>query len=67
MFNDVTKCSKISRVYITFKIESSRSISDLKHDNNTHMENIFDKLLKIIPSSVITNSNLTKDIHKDSL
>ena len=46
MFNDFTKCPKTSRVYISFKIESSRSLGDLKHGNNTHMENIFDTLKK---------------------
>ena len=46
MFNDFTKYSKPSRVYISFKIESSRSLGDLKHGNNTHMEHIFDTLKK---------------------
>ena len=41
MFNDFTKCPKSSRVYISFKIESSRSLGELKHGNNTHMEKIF--------------------------
>ena len=46
LFNDFTKCPKTSRVYISFKIESSRSLGELKHGNNTHMENIFDTLKK---------------------
>ena len=44
IFNDFTKCPKTSRIYISFKIESSRSLGDLKHGNNTHTENIFDTL-----------------------
>ena len=57
MFNDFTKCPKSSRVYISFKIESSRSLGDLKHGNNTHMANIFDTLKKImllIPQRALT-------------
>ena len=46
MFHDFTKCPKTSRVYISFKIESSRSLGELKHGNNTHLENIFDTLKK---------------------
>ena len=46
IFNDFTKCPKTSRVYISFKIESSRTLGDLKHVNNTHMENIFNTLKK---------------------
>ena len=46
MFNDFTKCPQASRVDISFKIESSRSLGKLKHGNNTQMENIFDTLKK---------------------
>ena len=44
IFNDFKKCPKTSKVYISFKIESSRSLGDFKHGNNAHMENIFDTL-----------------------
>ena len=63
MFNEVTKYSKTSRVYISFKIEPSRSISNLKYGNNTHMENIFDTLVKNNALSVTKKSTLTKSIH----
>ena len=46
IFNEVTKYPKVSRFYITFKIEPSRSVSDLKYGNNSQMENILDTLVK---------------------
>ena len=46
MFNEKNKTPKLSRVYITFKIESSHSLSYLKHGSNNHVENIFDTLKK---------------------
>ena len=41
IFNDVKKCPKTSRAYITFKIESSRSILDLKQNNYSSMQKRF--------------------------
>ena len=38
MFNEVTKDPNSSRVYIFFKIESSRSLGDSKHGNNDHID-----------------------------
>ena len=46
MFNGVTKDPKSSRFCISFKIESSRSLGDLKHDNNAHIGNVIDTLKK---------------------
>ena len=46
IFNEVTKEPKSFRVYISFKIESSRFLGDLKYGNNAHIENIFDTLKK---------------------
>ena len=63
MFNDFTKCSKTSRVYISFKIESSRSLGDLEHGNTTRMEKYSTHLTKTTRSSATKNSNPTKSIH----
>ena len=46
IFNEVTKEPKSFRVYISFKIESTRSLGDLKYGNNAHIESIFDTLKK---------------------
>ena len=46
MFNKGTKFRKTFRVYITFKILFSRSILDLKHNDNVHVEIVFDTLIK---------------------
>ena len=46
IFKEQNKIPTLSRVYITFKIESSHSLSYLKHGSNNHVENIFDTLKK---------------------
>ena len=63
MVNDVIQYPKESRVYISFKIEPSRLISDLKYGSNSYMKNIFDTLKKITPFFVTKNPNPTKIMH----
>ena len=39
-------CPHTSRIHITHKIESARSIADLKYGKKNGMSNIFDTLVK---------------------
>ena len=41
VFTILVKDNRTSTVYVTHKIESARSVSDLKHGNNSDMTNIF--------------------------
>ena len=45
VFTKIIKCPKTSRVYISHKIESAKSIAELKYGNNKEMTNIFDTLI----------------------
>ena len=45
MFTNLIKYSKTSRVYISHKIESTKSIAELKYGSNKEMTNIFDTLV----------------------
>ena len=39
VFTKIIKCPKTSRVYISHKIESAKSIAELKYGNNKEMTN----------------------------
>ena len=45
IFTKIIKCPKTFRVYISHKIESAKSIADLKYGNNKEMKNIFNTLI----------------------
>ena len=45
VFTKLIKCPKTSRVYISHKTESAKSIAELKYGNNKEMTNIFDTLI----------------------
>ena len=44
-FKEINKDSKTSRVYISFKIESSKHMSEIKHGSSTNVSNIFKTLV----------------------
>ena len=44
-FKDINKDPKTSRVYISFKIESSKHMSEIKHGSTTNVSNIFKTLV----------------------
>ena len=46
VFTILVKDNRTSTVYVTHKIESARSVSDLKHGNNSDMTNIFSILVE---------------------
>ena len=45
VFKEIFKCSKSSRVYITYKIESAIPLSVIKYDNKNQLSNIFATLV----------------------
>ena len=45
VFTKLIKCPRTSRVYISHKIESAKSITELKYGNNKEITNIFDTLI----------------------
>ena len=45
VFTKIIKCPKTSRVCISHKIESAKSIAELKYGNNKEMTKIFDTLI----------------------
>ena len=45
VFTNIIQCPKTSRVYLSHKIESVRSIAELKYGNNKAMTNIFNTLV----------------------
>ena len=45
VFTKIIKYPNTSRVYISHKIESAKSIAELKYGNNKEMTNIFDTLI----------------------
>ena len=40
-FTDINKDPKTSRIYISFKIESSKHISEIKNGSSSNLSNIF--------------------------
>ena len=46
VFTNLVKDNRTSTVYVTHKIESAKSVSDLKHGNNSDMTNIFSTLVE---------------------
>ena len=46
VFTILVKDNRTSTVYVTHKIESARSVSDLRHGNNSDMTNIFSILVE---------------------
>ena len=44
IFKDINKDPKTSRVYISFNIESSKDMSEIKHGFTTNVSNIFKTL-----------------------
>ena len=46
LFTNIFKDNKTSTVYITHKIESAKSVSDLKNGTNNDMTNIFYALVE---------------------
>ena len=46
IFKDIHNCRELSRVYISHKKESSKTISKLNHENGRNMVNIFYILVK---------------------
>ena len=53
-FKDINKDPKTSRVYISFKIESSKHMSEIKHRSTTNISNIFKTL---VDSNAFLNLN----------
>ena len=46
-FKNINKDPKTSRVYISFKIELSKHMSEIKHGSSTNVSNIFKTLVDI--------------------
>ena len=46
VFTNLIKDNRTSTVYVTHKIESAKSVSDLKHGNNSDMTNILSTLVE---------------------
>ena len=46
VFTNLVKDNRTSTVYVTHKIESAKSVSDLKHGNNSDMTNTFSTLVE---------------------
>ena len=65
-FCKLIKCNKTSRVYMSHKIKSAKSISELKYGNNTNMAKIFSVLVE--NSGYLTHKqfNSTKNTPSDS-
>ena len=60
-FSDMIKCSQTLRIYITDKIESSRSIANLKYGHKNGISNIFDT--PVTNSAFLTHKQF--DSHKE--
>ena len=45
IFKEINKDPKTSRAYISFKIESSKDMSEIKHGSSTNVSNIFKTLV----------------------
>ena len=52
----------IPRIYVSHKIESSKTLADLKHGSRHSPSNIAHTLVKITPYSIIRNSTITMNI-----
>ena len=65
-FCKLIKCNNTSRVYMSHKIKSAKSISELRYGNNTNMANIFSVLVENSGYLTHKQSNSTKNTPSNS-